>query len=167
MSERGTRLMAKADSQLSEMIEFFGTLDEADLHKPCPDESAEDSAGDTVGAVAAHMAQGYHFLGKFLQAEGYVPGPWATGNRKGRGHRYRPGHGRTFPPAALPEVVDRLTASKAPVGLLADLTDEQLDSVPPAGSSRFSDGSWTLEQVIDEVIAHQATHLVTLKRAVA
>jgi len=167
MSERGTRLMAKADRQLSEMIEFFGTLDEADLHKPCPDESAEDSAGDTVGAVAAHMAQGYHFLGKFLQADGYVPGSPATGNRKRRGHRYRPGHGRTFPPAALPDVVDRLTGGKAPIGLLAHLTDEQLDSVPPAGSSRFSDGSRALEQVIDEVIAHQAAHLVTLKRAVA
>jgi hypothetical protein len=163
MSERGTRLMAKADRQLSEMIEFFVTLDEADLRKPCP----EDSAGDTVGAVAAHMAQGYHFLGRFLQADGYVAGSPATGNRKGRGHRYRHGHGRTFAPAALPDVVDRLTGGKAPIGLLADLTDEQLDSVPPAGSSRFSDGSRTLEQVIDEVIAHQAAHLVTLKRAVA
>ena len=39
MSERGTRLMAKADGQLSEMIEFFGTLNEVDLHKPHPDES--------------------------------------------------------------------------------------------------------------------------------
>ena len=149
------------------MIEFFGTLDEADLHKPCPDESAEDSAGDTVGAVAAHMAQGYHFLGKFLQADEYVPGSPPTGNRKGRGHRYRPGHGRTFSPAALPDVVNQLTGGKAPIGLLADLTDEQLDSVPPAGSSRFSDGRRTLEQVIDAVIAHQAAHLVTLKRAVA
>ena len=167
MSERGTRLMAKADRQLSEMIEFFGTLDEADLDKPCPDEGAEDSDGDTIGAVAAHIAQGYHFLGKFLQTEGYVPGSPSTGNRKGRGHRYKPGRGRTFPPAALPDVVDRLTAGKAPIGLLADLTDEQLDSVPPAGSSRFSDGSRTLEQVIDEVIAHQAAHLVTRKRAVA
>src|SRR5918993_5777237 len=80
---------------------------------------------------------------------------------------YRPGHGRTLPPATLPDVVDRLTAGKAPIGLLADLTDEQLDSVPPAGSSRFSDGCRTLEQVIDAVIAHQAAHLVTPKRAVA
>ena len=167
MSERGIRLMAKADSQLSEMIEFFGTLNEVDLHKPYPDESTEDRAGDTVGAVAAHMAQGYHFLGKFLQADGYVPGSPVMGNRKGRGHRYRQGHGRTLPPAALPDVMDRLSAGKAPIGLLADLTDEQLDSVPAAGSSRFSDESRTLEQVIDHVIAHQAAHLVTLKRAVA
>src|SRR5918995_1696617 len=86
MSERGTRLMVIADSQLSEMIEFFGTLNEVDLHKPYPDESTEDRAGDTVGAVAAHMAQGYHFLGKFLQADGYVLGSPATGNRKGSGH---------------------------------------------------------------------------------
>ena len=167
MSERGTRLMAKADRQFSEMIEFFGTLDEADLHKPCPGESTEDGAGDTAGAVAAHMSQGYRFLGKFLQADGYVAESPATGNRKGRGHRYRLGHGRTFPPAVLPDMVDRLTGSKAPIGLLADLTDEQLDSVPPAGSSRFSDGRRTLEQVIDKVIAHQAPHLMTLKRAVA
>src|SRR5215212_8353796 len=123
MSERGTRLMAKADRQLSEMIEFFGTLDETDLHKPCPDESAEDSAGDTVGAVTAHMAQGYHFLGKLLQADGYVPRSPATGNQKGRGPRYRPGPGRAFPPAALPDVVERLTGGKAQVRLLGDLTD--------------------------------------------
>ena len=167
MSERGTRLMAKADRQLSEMIEFFGTLDKADLHKPCPGESTEDGAGDTAGAVAAHMSQGYRFLGKFLQADGYVAESPATGNRKGRGHRYRPCHGRTLPPAVLPDMVDRLTGGKAPIGLLADLTDEQLDSVPPAGSSRFSDGRRTLEQVIDKVIAHQAAHLMTLKRAVA
>ncbi len=167
VNERGTELMRKASRQLDEMAEFFGTLNDADLRKPCPDDDTGDSDGDTVGAVAAHMAQGYHFLGKFLQADGYVLGSPAMGNRKGRGHRYRPGHGRTFPPAALPDVVDRLTGGKAPIGLLADLTDEQLDSVPPAGSSRFSDGSRTLEQVIDEVIAHQAAHLVTLKRAVA
>lgn len=159
MSERGTRLMAKADSQLSEMIEFFGTLDEADLRKPCPDESAEDSAGDTVGAVAAHMAKGYHHLGRFLQATGYVSGPPATGNN--HGHDHEPA------PEALSDIRDRLTGGKAPIGLLAYLTDEQLDSLPPAGSSRFSDGRRTLEQVIDAVIAHQAAHLVTLKRAVA
>jgi hypothetical protein len=159
MSERGTRLMAKADGQLSGMIEFLGTLDEADLRRPCADESAEDSAGDTVGAVAAHMAEGYHHLGRFLQAAGYVPGPPATGNNHGHDH------GRA--PEALPEMRDRLTGGRAPIGLLAELSNEQLDSLPPAGSSRFSDGRRTLEQVIDAVIAHQAAHLLTLKRAVA
>lgn len=153
MSKRGTELMTKASRQLGEIAEFFGTLDEADLRKPCPD----DDAGDTVGAVAAHAAEVYHHLGRFLQATGYAPASPATGNSHG--------HGRRHPPTALPDVLDRLTAGKAPIGLLADLTDEQLDNVPLAGSGRFSDGRRTLERVIDAVIAHQAAHLVTLKRA--
>ena len=157
MSERGTRLMVRADTQLSEMIEFFGTLAEADLRKPCPDESAEHGTGDTVGAVAAHVADGYHHLGRFLQATGYIPGPPATGNNHGHGHA----------PEALPDIRDRLTSGKTPIGLLADLTGEQFDSPPPVGTSRFSDGRRTLEQVIDAAFAHQAAHLVTLKRAVA
>ena len=160
MSERGTELMTNASCQLDEMAEFFGTLDEADLRKPCPDE-AGDGAGDTVGAAAAHMAEGYHLLGRFLQATGYVPGSPVTGNS--------PGHGRCHghAPAALPDVLDWLISGKVPIGLLADLTDEQLDSVPPAPSSRFSDGRRSLERVIEAVIDHQAAHLATLKRAVA
>jgi hypothetical protein len=157
MSERGARLMAKADRQLSEMVEFFGTLDEADLCKPCHDDTGHGPGG-TVGAVAAHMAEGYHLLGRFLQATGYVPGSLAMGNNHGHDH----GHA----PEALPDMRDRLTGGKAPIGLLADLTDEQLDSVPPPRSSRFSDGHRTLEQVIDAAIAHQAAHLMTLKGAV-
>ena len=35
------------------------------------------------------------------------------------------------------------------------------------GSGRFSDGRRSLEQVIDAVIAPEAAHLVTLKRAFA
>lgn len=159
MSERATRLMAKADGQLSEIIEFFGTLDEADLRKSCPDEGAEHSAGDTVGAVAAHMAEGYHHLGRFLKATGNVPGPQAKPNN----HRHDHGHASE----ALPDIRVRLASGRTPIRVLTDLTDEQLDSVPPAGSSRFSDGHRTLEQVIDAVIAHQAAHLSTLKRAVA
>jgi hypothetical protein len=159
MSERGRRLMTKAEGQLSELIEFFGTLEEADLRKPCVEEDAGDSPGDTVAAVAAHTAEGYHHLGWFLQAAGYVPGLPATGNHHGHGH------GQV--PETLPEMRDRLIAGNVPIGVLADLADEQLDSVPPAGSSRFSDGRRTLHQVIDSVIAHQAAHLVALERAVA
>ncbi len=105
MNERGTELMRKASRQLDEIPGFFGTLNDADLRKPCPG----NSGGGTVGAVAAHIAQGYHFLGEFLQAGRYVPWSAVTGNRKGRGHRYRHGHLRAFAPAALPDLMDRLT----------------------------------------------------------
>lgn len=157
MSERGTELMAKVSRQLDEMAEFVRNLNEADLRKPCPD----DDAGDTVGAVVAHMAEGYHSVGRFLQSTGYVPGSLATGKSHGHGH----GHERAHAPEAVPDVLDRLTSGKTPIGLLADLTDEQFDSVPPA-VNRFADGRRTLERVIDAVIAHQAAHLVTLERAV-
>ena len=68
-------------------------------------------------------------------------------------------------PEALPDMRDRLAAGKALIGLLGDLTDEQLDSMPPAGSSRFSDGCRTLDQVIEAVITHQEAHLLTMQRA--
>lgn len=117
--------MTTASRQLDEMADVVATLSEPDLRKPCPD----DSAGDTLGALAAHMAEGYHFLGRFLQAAGYVPGGPPSGNGHGHAH----GHERAQPPAAASDVLARMTAGTAPIGLLADLTDEQLDSVPPEG----------------------------------
>jgi hypothetical protein len=162
MSARGTDLMTKASRQLDEIAEFLGTLNEADLSRPCPDESTGDAVahpgGDTVGATAAHMADGYDHLGRLLQAAGHGPGsPTTTGH-----HRHD--HARV--PEALPDLRARLVGGKARIAPLADLTDEQLDSVPPA-AGLFSDGRRTLEQVIEAVIAHQAAHLETLKRAVA
>ncbi len=71
MSERGIELMMRARRQLSEMAEFFAALDEAVLRRPCPG----GDAGDTVGAVAAHAAEGYHRLGRLLGSPGHLPGP--------------------------------------------------------------------------------------------
>jgi hypothetical protein len=166
MSARGIDLMTKASRQLDEIAEFLGTLEETDLGKPCADESAGETVGaagahgggDTVGETAAHMADGYDQLGRLLQTTGYVPGSPTTGDN----HKHD--HART--PEALPDLLARLVGGKARIALLADLTDEQLDSVPPA-VGMFSDGRRTLEQVLEAVIAHQAAHLATLKRAVA
>jgi hypothetical protein len=111
VSERGIKLMTKASRQLDEIAEFFGTLDEADLRKPCPDEGA----GDTVGAAAAHVAEGYHHLGRFLQATGYVPWSPSTGNSHGRDHGHE--RAKSAPvPEAVPDVLDRLTSGQAPIG---------------------------------------------------
>jgi hypothetical protein len=163
MSARGTALMTKASRQLDEISEFLGTLDEADLGRPCPEESTVDAAAahrgsDTVGATAAHMADGYEHLGRLLKTAGYVPGSPTTAGYHG--------HDPARTPEALPDLRARLVGGKARIALLADLTDEQLDSVPPA-AGLFSDGRRTLEQVIEAVIAHQAGHFATLRRAVA
>jgi DinB superfamily len=155
VSARGTELMTRASRQLDQIAELVDTLDDADLRRPYPDD-----AGDTVGEAAAHVAEGYHLLGRFLQAAGYAPGAPAGGD--GRGHVR---HGRAPAPAAVAEVRDRLGAGRAPIGLLAHLTDEQLDSVPRA-ANRFADGRRTLEEVVREVIAHQAARLDGLREAV-
>lgn len=156
MSERGTELMTKASWQLDETAELVGTLADADLRKPCLDD-APDNAGDTVCEVATHMADGYDRLGGLLQATCHAA------EAPGAGHNHRHESART--PAHVSDVLSRLTAGTVPIGLLANLSDAQLDSVP-AAAGRFSDGRRTLEQVIDAVIAHQSTHLDVLKRAV-
>jgi hypothetical protein len=172
MSERGTALMTKAGRQLDEIAAFLGTLNQADLAKPCADGSAGDTvdaaaahrAGDTVGATASHMADGYDHLGRLLPTTGYVPGSQPGGDHHSHDHSHDHDHARV--PEALPDLRARLMGGKARIALLADLTDEQLDSVPPA-VGLFADGRRTLEQVIEAVIAHQAAHFATLKRAVA
>ena len=153
MNARGTDLMTKASSQLAEATGLVSRLTEADLSSPCSDESG-DSAGRTIGAVTAHLAEGYAKLGQFLQTSGDLP--------------HAPGtHDHPDPmPETLPKLRDRLAAGTASVGLLADLTDQQLDSVPEGRSTRFSDGRRTLAQVLDTALAHQAEHLAALKRAV-
>jgi hypothetical protein len=162
VSHRGTELRTRMSQQLDEITEFVGTLTDADLRKPCPDETGHD-AGHTVGAAATHLADGYQRLGQFLLSAGYVPGSPAAGTSHGHGHGY--GHQHAQAPVGVPDLLDRLVGGKAPIGLLAELTDEQLDSVP-ASANRFADGHRTLEQVINEVIAHQAAHLEALRRAV-
>lgn len=161
MSGRGEKLMGKVTRQIDDIAEVFATLSEADLAKPRPasEESGKSghvAKGRSVGDAAAHIAEGYHFIVRFLRRAGHVPGAPAGVRIHGRG-----------PEPSLPELRKRLAEAKPEVGVIADLTDEQLDNVPPPKSSRFSDGRRSLEQVIEEAIAHQAGHLNDLKRAVA
>jgi hypothetical protein len=50
--------------------------------------------------------------------------------------------------------------------LSADLTDEQLDAVPPGSRIRFSDGQRTVEQVVTSMLKHQSHQIEALKAAV-
>lgn len=154
MSERGIELMTKVGLQLSEMTEFFATLSENDLSKPC----RVGDADETVGALAAHVAEGYHNLGRILQTASHTP----------NGDASEHGHGRTSVsgPASLPALVQRLADGKEPIGRLAGLSAEQLASTPPA-IPHLSDGRRTLENVIEDAITHQAEHLAALRQAVA
>jgi hypothetical protein len=53
-------------------------------------------------------------------------------------------------------VVGQLSASRDTLGQIAELTDTQLDAIPPDGSFRFCDGHRTLEQVLASLLKHQA-----------
>jgi hypothetical protein len=67
----------------------------------------------------------------------------------------------------LDSLLERLTASQNALAVLAELTDEQLDSVPPAGSFRFCDGQRTLQQVVNGLLKHQGHQIDAMKAAVA
>jgi hypothetical protein len=49
---------------------------------------------------------------------------------------------------------------------IADLTDRELDAIPPEGSFRFCDGRRSLEAVLASLLKHQAHQLATLEAAV-
>ena len=150
MSTRGAQLLDRVTKQIDDIAEVFASLKEADLMKPDPERQ-----GRTVGDSAAHIAEGYHFVARFLQSAGHVPEAPAGDHVHAR-------------PTALssPELRKRIAEARNAAGVIAGLTDDRLDSIPPPKSSRFSDGRRTLEQVIEEAIGHQAGHLAQLTRAV-
>jgi hypothetical protein len=162
VNEHGIDLMEKVRRQLDESVTVFAALDDAGLSKHCPDEDGTTTG--TVAAAAAHLAEGYARLGRFLHSTGYVPAVPAPDPAHGHGHAHGDGHRHAPPPATVTEVLELLHRMQQPVALLGDLTDKQLDSVP-AKANRFSDGHRTLRQVIDEMASHQAAHLAAVKQA--
>jgi hypothetical protein len=179
MGERGTQLLRMGEGPLSELIGLLSTRDEAALNLPCP---GREKLGDgTVAACASHTADNYLRIAAFLREEDHPP--VAHGDRRRRPHRipsflrargHQSGHDRhmhSTPHGA--EAVDRegllerLSAGREALSLLGDLTDAQLDSVPPASDMKFCDGQRTLEQIVTNLLNHQSHQLDALKAALA
>lgn len=179
MSERGTQLLQTADRQLSELIDLLSTRDEAALSLPCP---GREKLGDgTVAASASHTADNYLRIAAFLRGEDHQP---ATHGDRGHGpHRIQSflragGHGsghdqdRHSAPHRAEDVgreglLERLSAGQAALSVLGDLTDAQLEAVPPASDMKFCDGERTLAQVVTNLLNHQSHQLDALKAALA
>jgi len=178
MSERGTQLHQLADGQLCELIDLLSTRDETALRLPCP---GREKLGDgTVAACASHTAENYLRIAAFLRGEDHQPA--AHGDR-GRGRHRVPSflrrtrghqgghdrHGHSAPSGAedvdREGLLERLSAGRDALGLLADLTDVQLDAVPPAGDMKFCDGQRTLDQVVANLLNHQSHQIDALKAA--
>jgi hypothetical protein len=149
MSERGTRLLETVDGQISELIAVLSSRDDAALRLPCP---GREKLGDgTVAACASHTAENYHRIAGFLVGQGEQT------------HDHH--HGAEN--ADLDGLLDRLSTGRASLSLLANLTNDQLDAVPPASGIRFCDGQRTLEQVVTSMLKHQRHQIDALKAAAA
>jgi hypothetical protein len=185
MSERGIQLRETADRQIFELIGLFSARGEAAFSLPCP---GREKLGDgTVAALALHTADSYLRIAGFLQATSQMPGAQGGEGQGGhriprfrlaRGHAPRGhadgGHDEgthdrdyTAENVDLHGLLERLSAGRDALSLLADLADERFDVVPPTGSFRFCDGQRTLEQVVASLLNHQGHQIDAMKAAVA
>ncbi len=184
MSERGTQLHETAEGQISELIDLISAQSEAVLRRPCPE---REKLGDgTVAALACHTADNYLRIAGFLQATSQTAGARTSAGQVrhqiprfllSRGHASR-GHaesGHAESPhdrdyatehVGLDSLLERLSAGRDAISVLGDLTDERLDTVPPAGSFRFCDGQRTLERVVAGLLNHQGHQVDALKAAI-
>jgi hypothetical protein len=183
MSHRAEQLQTTADTKITELIDLIRTADEPTLHRPCP---GREKLGDgTIGASASHAAANYQRIGTFVataeavslrhnaERQGRYRIPAVTG-ALGRtppdDSRHAPVAGRhdqayTASDANPCEIVERLAAARAQLARIAELTDQQLDSVPPKDSFRFCDGERTLEQVLAGLLKHQDHQVQALRAA--
>jgi hypothetical protein len=184
MTERAEQLHATADEQIVELIALVATLDDTTMHLPCP---GREKLGDgTIAAATQHTADNYQRIASFVQTSDLMTSAGAA-NGNGRrvpgfikalGHRPRDhvqrGHGSgphddqyTADNADLGALLEQLSASREALGRMAELTDSQLDVIPPDGSFRFCDGQRTLEHVLASLLKHQSHQLDSLKAASA
>jgi hypothetical protein len=151
MNERGTRLLETADGQISELITILSSRDDAALRSPCP---GREKLGDgTVAACAQHAADTYHRIATF-----------ALGQRGA--HDGADSHHHNAEVVTRPALLDRLATGRDAVKVLAALTNEQLDTVPPAGAARFCDGQRTVEVVLTSMLKHQRHQIDAVRAAV-
>jgi hypothetical protein len=161
VSERGTKLLDRANGQISELIGLLSASGEAVLLLP---NLARQKLGDgTVGASASHTADSYHRIARIVRAS------FPSEQDDGEDDHLEPARGNhqhEVKNVDLQDLLDRLSAGRIALSVLADLTDDQLDHVPPAGA-RFADGKRTLEQVVSRALNHQGQNVDALKAAVA
>ncbi len=181
MTQRAQQLLATSDEQVDELIALITRLDEPALQRPCP---GREKLGDgTVGAIIKHTADNYQRIAEFVSASDRMTshGPSRPGGHRisrllrTLGHQ-APQHQEPSPGAdgqgdhyALGdlEIATQLAATRDTLRRIGELTDTQLDAIPPKDSFRFCDGQRTLEQVLARLLKHQRHQLHALNAAVS
>jgi hypothetical protein len=177
MNERAARLFNQAEGQILALDTLLARIDESALGLPC-----REKLGDgTVGAMSIFIADNYVRIAEFLQKASSQAPATPSGHRipKWPTHRppqHRDASGRDQPhtaddtytgPFQLRAIIERLAVARRRIQTLADLTDAQLDSIPPSGAMRFADGKRTLERVITGMLTHQASQRDAVEAALA
>lgn len=155
MSDRGHHLFDTADKQIAELEALLSTTGEAALRCLC---SGRENLGDgTVAAVAQHTTDTYLRIAQFLHGNSQPAHTQAAGDDRAHSSQM----------ASPSELIERLAAGRGALEQLTKLTDEQLDSVPPAGQARFCDGQRTLDHVLAGMLKHQSHQIDALRAAIA
>jgi hypothetical protein len=183
MAERGKQLHATADDQISALINLISTLDDAALRLPCP---GREKLGDgSIAASARHTADNYQRIAAFVQTSDRMSRAHQPNQHRAHriprllralGHgpadhaRHGPGAGEHDDPYSADNidpgaVVDQLSSSRTTLGRIAELTDSQLDVIPPKDSFRFCDGQRSFGQVLASLLKHQGHQLDALTAA--
>jgi hypothetical protein len=181
MTDRAKELHLIADRQIAELLGLISTLDEDSARAPCP---GRQKLGDgTVAACVRHTADNYQRIAAFITTSDQMSA--GHGRSQHGGHRMPGflrslGHGPerhadngsrtadhddqyTADNTDLSRVATQLSTTRERIGQIAELTDSQLDAIPPDGAFRFCDGQRTLDEVLFNLLKHQAHQLDALK----
>jgi hypothetical protein len=156
MSARAQQLQQTADRQIAELAERLSAADRPALSRPC---AGRERLGDgSVGAVAAHTTDNYQRIAHFI-ASAPDGGEQHHAGQHDEGYRAAD--------VDLNTLLARLATARDALATIAQLSDERLDSVPPAGKARFADGERTLEQIVASMLKHQRHQVAALTAALA
>jgi len=170
LSSRTDEIIRNLDRANSELVEFLTDVTGPELQTPC-----EDPSGATVGAIVAHLHEGapevFGWLAGVVAGSGTAAPAASAGGSHGREHGHDHGHehghgsqGSSGDPAA---VIEMMRAGRPLiVDLVSRLTDELLDSRPPAADG-ITDGTRTLAEVLSDMLDHQAQHVAYMRKALA
>jgi hypothetical protein len=189
MTERAHDLSATADWQIAELVGLISALDRGTLERPCP---GREKLGDgTISAAIRHTADSYqriagfvetsdrmsaahqppgrggHRIPRFLRALGHESQGHSPGDHVPHDHRADQHDNAYTADIDADAVVEQLDVSRRRLARIAELTDAQLDAVPPKDSFRFCDGQRTLEQVLAGLLKHQGHQVEAVKTALA
>lgn len=109
----------------------------------------------------AMAGAGAHRVPRFLRALGHGPPDHSDHAADGGAHQDQ----YNASEIDLDRLAEQLSTTRDALGQIAELSDSQLNAIPPKDSFRFCDGQRTLEQVLARLLKHQSHQIQALKQA--